>query len=343
MAVINDAFTDSFDHYNTILLLLEKWVTAEFINFPVAGRFGQGVGFPDSNSSQLSVTFAGTGSFASFAVGFAWYVSSDSSFIGGNLYTGSGTTGITLVTFLSESDGTLSVYSGGHLICNSGTGSPAYTLQYNTFQYLEVNYAISGAAGSPSTVVALIQANGQLVASGAGTGVTVPSAGTAVTTHGFSGPDGVFCNAILDDVYMYQTGSASSANFYGDVKVECSFPISDDVGNEWAGNYTDINNPNTNDSADITTSTGGYISTFGMQPIVGGGALQFVNTWVRGTGNIGDEVRTEVAPSGAVGSVLMSFPTSYGWENQPYFIDPNTSSPWTPTLYNVDHFGVLYV
>lgn len=333
MAILNGGFTDSFDHYNTTALLAEKWTTENFISFPVNGREGQGVQLNQFGYVNLQLD-AG----AAVIIGFAWAANGQGT-VDGPIYVGS-TGGIQLVILYLESDYTLSVYSGSLLLCNS---SP-FVLCPEIFNYIEINYETSGRVGDPANVSVTVNVNSINIMSGTtATGPTIPGAGSDIQVHEWEGPNNPFASATMDDVYILGSSNVSPANFFGDVKIICSFPNSDDAGNAWTGSYVDIDSPTPTDSTSINTSTSGAQSTFGFENITGSPlpGLQYVNSWMRMSGS--SENIEEVVIPGPTYSAQMTLTPPYIWYQQGWALDPNTGLSWTATRYNTDHFGVLHL
>lgn len=282
-------------------------------------------------------------------VGVAYWYSSGSS-EGFPIYFLSG--GTNLVFLKIEADNTLSVYGGGNLLANTGTGG--YILTPDVYHYLEINCAIAGA--SPITASGAVRVDGNVVLNYSGNTTTNANQlliqDALMNGVGLTGALGDVGFAYACDCYILNTdatdifgAATTNITFLGDVNIFPTVPIQD-VTTTWqpvpstANSYENVSLiPPIDDDSYVYTDTVNNIESFLFTPIEGfDGTIFGAQLLVYAKKDAeGSRAFRPVIASGT-----FSGADSYLYDYYDYFIwtmDTNNGTSWTPANFNTQDFG----
>ena len=205
-------FIESFDGYGNNEFPL-RWTGAFGATIYANGRNGKAAAVGSGGSLSKTVNYN-----ANWVVGFAVYMSVN--FPSASELYGAQTPGSPnpLVKIAVETDGSVSVYSSGGLIANTGN---ALNTHVNTWYYFELKYELTGL--SNVSVQIQLRVNKQTVLTGSGTtgwnaSINGLTGMAVINQHIFGGPS-VPGAHIFDDIYIFNQDGGVNNDFAGDIKI----------------------------------------------------------------------------------------------------------------------------
>lgn len=332
-------FADGCQHYDQDTAIPLKWTQAGFGTHSVPnGRHGRGI--------QLgSVQKTMTAYQSSWIQGVAMYFSGN--YVGNtSIFMNASTCGTQICGAYLEPDWTLSLFSGGTRVANSGASG--FSIHPYTWYYFELKCVFSTATGIYASMT--LRCNGVVICSGAGDSGVNPATqvapGSWANNLGFIGPNLPLGYTIACDFYIYPPGAGGHyTDFLGDVALGALFPMSD-AETQWTANpgpssYAMVNSQFPENAAgDIQSNTAGQNTTFGWQPF-GGEQIIFVHygAWAKK-----DNEGTRSFQLTDSGNPTLA-PTVYPGDSYAYYffgmdVDPSTGDAWTIAGFNASTFGI---
>jgi hypothetical protein len=348
-----NCFVDSFSHYSTA----DLWGTGsgqKWTGFGASSSTGNvfissGTGIvgnslriqPNTNVVYVSKTLA---NLATWIIGFRFRV------------TVFHTTGLCIlldsgnpqVTLFLNSDGTLSAFNGA---VTAVTGGRSTNVIYpNIWYYVEMKCTINSSISANTWQVNVNGTNWINVATGQSSKSTSNTTANQVALGNWSGAN-ASGNQYNDycDFYCDGGGSVNGGAFWGDIKVECHWPIAQGTYSSWvpqgglAVGCVDDLMPN-GDINFIAINTTNSKSTFLFQSLVypPTGIVCAQVTHVSKKTDAGTRQITDYCVSGSATTAGNTVSLANGYIMYTNIItqDPNTLAAWTASGINAAEFGV---
>lgn len=319
-------FADSFDHYSTFTD--KGWNGTTNITNPAAvGRTGA-QGFRVTHFDHI--LFRNVVSQSSKIVGFAWRsgVRGDARVVG---FMQGGTHLLDLRQ--SNSTGQLFATRNGTSL---GGGGPALVI--NTWYYIEFK-AIIG-------VSVTCRLNGVEIFTYATTG----TGSIDRIQHG--GNSSGTWNADFDDYYVVTTSGGGATDFLGDVRINCSRPVSAGTSTIWtpsAGgtNYTRVNETLADaEGSYVATGGVGNTDTYPVTDLSGSGVVHGVQVVMQARKD--DAGLRQIAPvyrptTTDTPGTTQTLGSGYQLLREVKELNPDTGLPWTFAEFNATEFGMKVI
>ena len=349
-----NCFVDSFQHYSTADLFGlgngQKWsgVGPQATQANTFISLGTGIA---GNSLRIVASASVFGVYktfpnlATYVIGFRFRINQIISNAFQNLC-GLYDSGTPQAILTLNGDGTLSLTRAGTAVTG---GRSTNTLNINTWYYIEMMCTINSSIGANTWQLNVNGVNWANVAAGQSSKNSANSTANQVYLGIGNMPGNGVQTMDFCDFYCDGGGSVNSGAFWGDIKVECHWPIAQGTYSAWfpygglrVGCVNDITpNGDTNFIADNTINDK---STYIFQPLVYPPAsimcTQVVHTSRKpdaGTRQIADYC---LSSGTAVAGNTVSLTNTYQIYTNVLTQDPHTSAAWTANGINAAEFGV---